>query len=325
MDTDPDAPLVETAPIWTIILIISLGLLLIAFSIYFIRRFRKRSQTHINDKQGSADTLVVSRKPMEQILDLESQSTQSEKQVTKDEEEDNDYYYSEPLQEIKISLPLPPPTTSFFTDKMELEGDLYDIYMTKDKRRQSLYQPQGFTIDLDSFSNAAAHIQRKASTMKKTLYQSIRKPSSANAIKPAHHIFMESESSLKKEEEKQETTARDPLDKEIDSRRLMRQSDEKGTINELPLNEICIPEVAQAKHDHLVQQHRLSLNGSNKVQTFHEEHATFLDHFPVPKGDRNSMATWNGREPENKDSESKFFSTTRKNIKNKANIPWTLD
>ncbi|KAI8047770.1 hypothetical protein BDF21DRAFT_433909 [Thamnidium elegans] len=91
----------------------------------------------------------------------------------------------EPPQEIKISLPLPPPSTSFFSDKMELDDDhaqdLYDKYLNMSPNTT---KPSEFmSIDFESnnsssgpsfYTNATTNIQQKAATIKTSLYQSLR-------------------------------------------------------------------------------------------------------------------------------------------------------
>lgn len=94
--------------------------------------------------------------------------------------DESDYSYStpEPPQEIKISLPLPPPSSSFFSDKMELDDDnaqdLYDMYLNSKPTEKSEF----ISIELDTgpsfYSSATTNIQQKAATMKNSLYQSLR-------------------------------------------------------------------------------------------------------------------------------------------------------
>ncbi|KAG1472772.1 hypothetical protein G6F56_001334 [Rhizopus delemar] len=215
-----DASFLTVTPIWSIVVIVVLGVMVIIFAVVFIRRFRKRYHVHVNnvEKKPSIESLatLVTRqqqknqqahtlKPTIKTLEADPEklrnsfitttasATQPQQSPVQEEEEEEEEAI-EPLQEIKISLPLPPPSTSFFSDKMELDGhssDLYDMYSSskKDKNRQSTHNNGFISIDLDSFSNAAANIHRKASTMKKSLYQSMRKPN--GGVKPtlAQQIF----------------------------------------------------------------------------------------------------------------------------------------
>jgi hypothetical protein len=80
-------------------------------------------------------------------------------------------------ESFKINIPLPPPSTSFFSDKMELDSieanDLYQSYM-------NISQQDYVSIELDDkpfLSSAAANIQQKAATLRSTLRQSLRRKS----------------------------------------------------------------------------------------------------------------------------------------------------
>ncbi|CEP17071.1 hypothetical protein [Parasitella parasitica] len=94
--------------------------------------------------------------------------------------------------EIKINLPLPPPSSSFFADKMELDSheanDIYNSYLTQ--------QQDYVSIDLDDskpfLSSAAATIQQKTATIRSTLRQSMRRKSTSNksaSVAPLNHFF----------------------------------------------------------------------------------------------------------------------------------------
>ncbi|KAI8644565.1 hypothetical protein BD408DRAFT_481160 [Parasitella parasitica] len=94
--------------------------------------------------------------------------------------------------EIKINLPLPPPSSSFFADKMELDSheanDIYNSYLTQ--------QQDYVSIDLDDskpfLSSAAATIQQKTATIRSTLRQSMRRKSTSNKsanVTPLNHFF----------------------------------------------------------------------------------------------------------------------------------------
>ncbi|KAG1383484.1 hypothetical protein G6F60_001832 [Rhizopus arrhizus] len=236
--------IISITPVWSIIVIVVLASMLIVFIFIFVRRFRKRYHIHAKNVEKkpsveSLETLVTGQqqqkhqqeqqlsktpnfetmpsviedeKPNHPSLNTSISATPS-KQDFPQKQDDEDGPAPEPLQEIRISLPLPPPSSSFFSDKMELEdgsSDLYDMYVnskkTGKKRQSAHYSNSGFiSIDLDTFSNAAANIHRKASTMKKSLYQSVRKPTSAGAIKPvlAQQIFTE--------DSKHELTEESPL------------------------------------------------------------------------------------------------------------------
>jgi hypothetical protein len=91
----------------------------------------------------------------------------------------------------KINLPLPPPSTSFFSDKMELDSieanELYQSYM-------NVSQQDYVSIELDDkpfLSSAAANIQQKAATLRSTLRQSLRRKSTSNKsnVAPLSQFF----------------------------------------------------------------------------------------------------------------------------------------
>ncbi|GAN06221.1 hypothetical protein MAM1_0116c05701 [Mucor ambiguus] len=94
--------------------------------------------------------------------------------------------------EIKINLPLPPPSSSFFADKMELDSteanDIYNSYVAQ--------QQEYISIDLDDskpfLSAAAATLQQKTATIRSTLRQSMRRKSTSNksgSIAPLNQFF----------------------------------------------------------------------------------------------------------------------------------------
>lgn len=115
--------------------------------------------------------------------------------------EDNSWTPPPPLSadvtDIKISLPLPPPSTSFFSDKMELDSseanELYTSYMNVAAQQEYV------SIDLDDkpfLSNAAANISQKAATLRSTLKQSMRRKSSSGVPKVALNQFFDNASSV---------------------------------------------------------------------------------------------------------------------------------
>ncbi|KAI9276252.1 hypothetical protein BY458DRAFT_532824 [Sporodiniella umbellata] len=207
-----DNSLIKAAPVWSIVVIAILGFLIIIFALFFLRRFRKRYHIHVNSQMEksasikSVETLVTGQQPKGSAIKTKDIEAIQDSAPVQDA--------PEPLQEIKISLPMPPPTTSFFAAKTELDNDtseFYNIYSSSSKEagknRKSTEFPSnnGFiSIDLDSFSNAAANIQKKACTMKKSLRQSIRKPT-----KDSKTIF--TEESFSKGHSKEEIEDCEPM------------------------------------------------------------------------------------------------------------------
>lgn len=149
-------------PIWTIALIIIIVITAIIIAIFFIRRRRSRSLSvhtiHERDEEETKEKKSVSTGSFQTLVTQKQHSVQlplpnTPQLPTPHESEAPE----QPPQEIKISLPLPPPTTSFFSDKMELDAqDLFDMYLNSKKKKE-----EGF-------------LQQKAATIKSTLRQSMR-------------------------------------------------------------------------------------------------------------------------------------------------------
>ncbi|CAO3615657.1 unnamed protein product [Mucor fragilis] len=119
--------------------------------------------------------------------------------------------------DIKISLPLPPPSSSFFADKMELDSteanDIYHSYLAQ--------QQEYVSVDLDDskpfLSSAAATLQQKTATIRSTLRQSMRRKSTSNksgSIAPLNQFFDNTSAS----------SIRSPTKSPAESTRMSRQS-----------------------------------------------------------------------------------------------------
>ncbi|KAI8880563.1 hypothetical protein K501DRAFT_301918 [Backusella circina FSU 941] len=113
-------------------------------------------------------------------------------------DDDNRSVWTEdiPLQspEIKTSLPLPHPTSSFFADKMELDSDeAHDLYASYMNVSQHQLKDTGEFMSLEDtkhfYSSAAANIQQKAATIRNTLRQSMRRKSNTNKPAPLSQFF----------------------------------------------------------------------------------------------------------------------------------------
>ncbi|KAI8381578.1 uncharacterized protein BYT42DRAFT_644356 [Radiomyces spectabilis] len=82
---------------------------------------------------------------------------------------------------MKISLPLPPPSTSLFSDKMELNSDeakeLFEMYMKASQTAQDKNKDGHVVVDMDGKQPFYSAMQSKAATIKSTLRQSIRRKS----------------------------------------------------------------------------------------------------------------------------------------------------
>lgn len=223
-------------PVWAIVIIAIVVVAIVAVAIFFLKRRRNRSLSvdtihrKEDDKEekksattlGSSQTLVTQKKKENSFINVPPVPNNKQRQLEEttppshmdnntnvmtdkpaslfDESEYN-YPPPDPPQEIKISLPLPPPSTSFFSDKMELDSsdqDLYDMYLSSKKKTDG----NGFiSIDLDSstsvaashlpsfYSNAASNIQQKAATIRSSLIQSLRLQSKSNNRASAQNMF----------------------------------------------------------------------------------------------------------------------------------------
>lgn len=223
-------------PVWAIVIIAIVVVAIIGVGVFFLKRRRNRSLSvdtihrKEDDKDekksattlGSTQTLVTQKKmknssmntpplPSDKQRQLEEGSPLShmnnntnvitDKPASLFDESEYNYPPPDPPQEIKISLPLPPPSTSFFSDKMELDGsdqDLYDMYLSTKKKNSG---NEFISIDLDSstaaatsnvpsfYSSAASNIQQKAATIRSSLIQSLRLQSKSNNRASAQTLF----------------------------------------------------------------------------------------------------------------------------------------
>ncbi|KAI8635899.1 hypothetical protein BD408DRAFT_122086 [Parasitella parasitica] len=203
-----------TFPIWAIAIIAVVAVVLIAVSVLCMKKRRSRSlsvdTTHNQDEKKILQTLITQKQklfnpkseaslPPTQTIQKTTTTTTTTTTVTPQPNEktdkvasnidESDYPPPEPAQEIKFSLPLPPPSTSFFSDKMELGGDItedfYDIYLSNKKKQENDF----VSIDVGTPS-FYANVQQKAATIKSTLRQSMRvkQKSGKNS---AQHLFLD--------------------------------------------------------------------------------------------------------------------------------------
>lgn len=218
-------------PIWVIVIIVIIVLSILLFAIFYTRKRSKRTRSnsietiHRSIEEESEEKKTITKKS-ESLNSFQTLVHQQQKRVKDDfipkvpsiikreiiEEKkksdiiinESDYVIHTPeqpeqqQQEIKISLPLPPPSTSFFSDKMELEDnqasqDLYQKYLKPNTTKEFV------SIDVESTSSSSSHnnssstsfyaaaatnISQKAATIKSSLYQSFRlqqKPARATA------------------------------------------------------------------------------------------------------------------------------------------------
>ncbi|KAI8394116.1 uncharacterized protein BYT42DRAFT_542269 [Radiomyces spectabilis] len=100
-------------------------------------------------------------------------------------------YLSHPFQEMSIALPLPPPSSSLFADKLELNSneanDIFQKYMNTGHHDEE--KSKGFvSVDLD-MPYLYANMQHKAATLRNTLRQSLRRQKSNSKPAPIQEVF----------------------------------------------------------------------------------------------------------------------------------------
>ncbi|KAG2198144.1 hypothetical protein INT47_001542 [Mucor saturninus] len=168
---------------------------------------QQKKQRSMKFDESSITTTPLPTPPLPNIKQQQLEGTTSPLNTNNNKKADkpasifdeSDYSYSTPpepsSQEIKISLPLPPPSSSFFSDKMELNGDhgqdLFNMYLNSKPTEKSEF----ISIDLETgpsfYSSATANIQQKAATMKNSLYQSLRIQKGNSGRSSAQHMFSE--------------------------------------------------------------------------------------------------------------------------------------
>ncbi|ORY99051.1 hypothetical protein BCR43DRAFT_488639 [Syncephalastrum racemosum] len=172
------APVPEDAaafPTWSIIVIVILVIVLcivIGLAVWIVRRRLSRPPTvDIGDSNHHVD--LEKQQPQDYFHNVPTLPAQSPPRTspsdgTHPSAPPPTRRTSTPKRE-KISLPLPPPSTSLFSDKMELSSDeameLFDKYMNAGLEEK---QQGGLT----------ANLQHKAATFRSTLRQSLRRQKS---------------------------------------------------------------------------------------------------------------------------------------------------
>ncbi|KAI8968336.1 hypothetical protein BDF20DRAFT_175105 [Mycotypha africana] len=122
-----------------------------------------------NDTSNNSDIESSSEEPI--IADSIEENKVNEYRHY-DEEDAEVHMAPDPPQEIIISLPLPPPSTSFFSDKMEL-GDASHDENESGTANEDLYALYSKLLNKDAKRNS--YLQQKAATIKSTLRkQSLR-------------------------------------------------------------------------------------------------------------------------------------------------------
>lgn len=145
-----------------------------------------QKKQHFNHSQ---ETSSLTNTPLPQIPSLENTRKQVPTDITPQKQNANDDRSATmidesgfscqppyPPQEIAISLPLPPPSASFFSDKMELDDehdqDFYDKYLSSKNNQEN----SGFiSIDLNE-PTVYSKVQKKADAIKSSLRQPLNMP-----------------------------------------------------------------------------------------------------------------------------------------------------
>ncbi|SAM05335.1 hypothetical protein [Absidia glauca] len=167
---------------WAIVVVaLVIGLLVLALSYFLLRRYLAKRRTvntidqiekHPNTTTMATSNLSTSTTTMDTI---DKRATQVYKPAMID-------------QEKMATLPLPPPSTSLFSDKMELNSEdamqLFERYMQTERTKGGLS-----TIDLDIPQQLVNTVQQKMGTIKSTLQQSLRRQKSKSRAAPLNHMF----------------------------------------------------------------------------------------------------------------------------------------
>ncbi|KAI9476137.1 MAG: hypothetical protein EXX96DRAFT_651824 [Benjaminiella poitrasii] len=224
-------------PVWAIITTIILVVVLLAAIIFFIRRRRSRllsvDTIHKHDEERLKEVKTVSSLSLEELdvknpklrqqqnedfsestfvsvplplstaLDPRQQAPpqvneKTDKPASIIDESEYDYPPPEPLQEIKISLPLPPPSTSFFSDKMEVGNsnaqDLFDVYLSTKQTEQKNHNENSEFVSIDLhtsnfYLNATSSVQQKADNTKATFRNSLKAQHNLNGNSSQNLLF----------------------------------------------------------------------------------------------------------------------------------------
>ncbi|CAO3633841.1 unnamed protein product [Cunninghamella blakesleeana] len=159
-------------PIWAIAIVgVVIALLLIILGYFIIRRYSSKKQT--------VDTF----NELEKRPSTTTQSDDSTETIGSFSKVTNSVYKPAMIDQEKLNLPLPPPSTSLFSDKMELNSDdamkLFEQYVQADRN-----------------NNNNNKLQQKMGTIRSTLKQSLRRQKSKSRKPDVNQMFDQSNSSI---------------------------------------------------------------------------------------------------------------------------------
>lgn len=180
LDPSPEAPASLDLPLWAIVVVaLVIGLLVLTLSYFLLRRYlaKRRTVNTIDQIEKHPATTAASHL-----------STSTATMDTIDKRATQVYKPAMIDQEKMATLPLPPPSTSLFSDKMELNSEdamqLFERYMQTERTKGGLS-----TIDLDIPQQLVNTVQQKMGTIKSTLQQSLRRQKSKSRAAPLNHMF----------------------------------------------------------------------------------------------------------------------------------------
>ncbi|SAM05794.1 hypothetical protein [Absidia glauca] len=169
-------------PTWSIAVIgLIAGLLAVCLCYYLVRRRLSSKRTVNNIDQLEKHHTITN---MDSSVTMDDTISKRTTQV----------YKPAMIEQEKLSLPLPPPSSSLFSDKMELNSDdamqLFQQYMQSEKQTKGGLS----ALDLDMPQQLVNTVQQKMGTIKCNLRQSLRRQKSkARATPedaaPLHHMF----------------------------------------------------------------------------------------------------------------------------------------
>ncbi|KAI9033911.1 hypothetical protein CLU79DRAFT_726216 [Phycomyces nitens] len=180
-------------PTWiTIVLGVSAFIMLASVGCCFVRKRRGRSKTLDSaepTQRGSFGQLTTGFNiPTEQTNTIQTSVTMSIPDLASCTEKDTSLDLScQKRQDSKPTSPLAPPQNSLFSDKMELNSneamELYSTGVLASQEAAEAKQARGFvSIDFEK-------MQQKATTMKNTLHQSLRRQRSLKLSVPVNQMF----------------------------------------------------------------------------------------------------------------------------------------
>ncbi|KAI9268872.1 hypothetical protein BDA99DRAFT_596775 [Phascolomyces articulosus] len=165
---------------------------------------------------------------------------------------------------VKINLPLPPPSTSLFSDKMELSSEeameLFDKYMNINKDTSDAEKPSFYSS-----------VQRKAGTIRSTVRQSLRRQKSTKSSTPLNQLFTGDQQ--QQQPQPQSSTSSSAISTDAHSNMIGRSSSSLPSTPQTPVHAIKPPSptIPPVVHQQQQQQQSYYHHNNNNTNTEEEE------------------------------------------------------